>query len=69
MFEKEIKLFGIKRSGNSGIVSFLLGHYEDDEVVYLHNTDYSFRPRNRRLSPFTFYDTVEGIGVEKVKYY
>lgn len=67
LFEKEIKLFGIKRSGNSAIIGFILGHYDLDEVVYLHNTDYSFRPRDKSKSPLVFLDMLEDQGVEKVK--
>ena len=69
LFEKEIRLFGIKRSGNSAIVSFILGHYGSDEVVHLHNTDFSFRQRNRRSSPSAFYDMLEEIGIDKVRCY
>ncbi len=59
LFEKEMRLFSIKRSGSSAIVSFLLGHYEPQEIVYLHNTDFSFRTRDRAINPFEFYQEME----------
>lgn len=69
LFEREIRLFGLKRSGNTAIVSFILGHYEPEEVVHLHNTDFSFRPRSRAISPFEFHNIMEEKGMEKVKCY
>jgi hypothetical protein len=69
LFEREIRLFGMKRSGNSAIISFVLGHYEPDEVVYLHNTDFSFRPRSTAISPFEFYNILEEGGIDRIKCY
>jgi hypothetical protein len=69
LFEKEIRLFGLKRSGNSAIISFILGHYEDSEMVYLHNTDFSFRPRSRLVSPFEFHHMLEDKGMDNVRCY
>jgi len=59
LFEKEIRLFSIKRSGSSAIVSFILGHYKPEEIVYLHNTDFSFRTRDRSKHPFEFLKFLE----------
>ena len=67
LFEKEIRLFSIKRSGSSAIVSFLLGHYLPQEIVYLHNTDFSFRTRNRGINPFEFYSIMEGCNPDDFK--
>ena len=69
LFEKEIRLFGIKRSGNAAIVSFILGHYKPNEMVYLHNTDFSFRPRDIDLGPCDFHGMLEARRMDKVKCY
>jgi len=46
LFEREIRIFGIKRSGNHAVLSFLWDHFpmKKKEIVHLGNTNLSLFP-------------------------
>ena len=56
LFEKEIRVFGMKRSGNSTTASFIYGCLKSNEVIVFKNTNLSFNPvsnlRRRRIELF-----------------
>lgn len=60
LFEKEINIFGIRRSGMHAIVSWLFGHFKLNEISYINNSNLSLR---KSLRPTDLYVT------ENTKYF
>jgi hypothetical protein len=56
LFEKEIRTFGLRRSGNTMVVSYVFGHFKRGEIIALHNTNMSFNPsyssKKKRMDTF-----------------
>ena len=48
LFEKEILVFGLKRSGMHAIINWIMGHYENkDDYFFQNDTDLSFYDRGK----------------------
>lgn len=55
LFEKEIRQFALKRSGNNAMIMYFFGHFTDNFILIV-NTDFGFRSRSGRGGPFEFAD-------------
>jgi hypothetical protein len=63
LFDKEIRVFGMKRSGNSAVLSFLWNHFK--KVVHIDNTNltlYPYHAINRKIIRGDFWRKVRDIG-------
>ena len=46
LFEKEIRIFGMKRSGNTTALYFLWGHFDLTNAIHIQNSNLSFHSSN-----------------------
>ena len=59
LFEKEIRLFGLKRSGNNALIIYMAGHFNyKTNFIIMSNTDFNFRSRTGTGGPFEFVNKV-----------
>lgn len=72
LFEKEIRLFGIKRSGNNALIMYIGAHFDLwANLVLVTNSDFNFASRSGRKNPFAFANAVyvlEAKDPEKLKH-
>jgi hypothetical protein len=54
LFENEFRIFGLKRSGMSAVYSFLHGHFEDNNIVNVNNSNLTLYDVYRKIDREVF---------------